>query len=104
MAGRNHGKAGILVGVGLGVLVDVERAGVIEQAAAAFGNRLELGQEVGKFFDVLAVDVAHDPLAFRGFDPAVRVFVVPLIRVAQPGKPRKALALGQHVRCDAGLP
>jgi len=86
--GRNQrGQAVALVGISFGVLVDVQRAGVIEERAVAFGNRLELGQEVGELLDVPAVDVAHDPLAFGRFDAAVRVLVVPLIGVAEPGEP-----------------
>ena len=103
VARDDHRQIVVLVSIGLGVLVDVQQAGVIEQRAVALRHRLELSDEVGELFDVPAADVPQDAHSTRRLDLAVRVFVMPLRGVAEPGEASQSLALGQHIRRDPGL-
>ena len=55
---------------------------MVEQRAFAFGRGLELSQQIGELLNVPAVDVAHDALALGRLHLAMRVFMVPVGRVA----------------------
>jgi hypothetical protein len=52
----------VLVEVRFSVLVQVEKAAVVQQRAVALRDGLEPGDEIGKFLYVPAADIAHNAL------------------------------------------
>src|SRR4029077_16613944 len=76
-AGDQHGQAVALMWIGLGVLVHVHAAGVIEKVSIALGCGLHALQEVRKFLDVPAGDVAQNTLLLRRAGVVMRVIMMP---------------------------
>jgi len=65
MSGDDHRQAVVLMIVRFGVLVNKQQARAVEKVLLALLNLLQFAEQIGKFLDVPAADVAHDPLAVR---------------------------------------
>ena len=104
VSGDDHRQAVVLVGVGLGMLVDHYQSGVVEQVAVAFRRRFHLRDQIRELLNMPAADVAENAHAARRLDLAVGVFVVALRGVPEPREARQPLALRQHVGSHARLP
>src|SRR5258708_28929329 len=82
---------------------------VIEDHAIPFRNGSELPDEIGELLHMPAADIAQDALALRsGSSRRLSVFMCVIVmtccRMSQRREARQALALGQHVAGDTGLP
>ena len=80
-ARKDRDAAIVLVNSGFCMFMDKDEQGIIQHSSGTFGNGLELGDEIGKFFDVPTTDVAQDTLPFssrltRRFSIAVRIVMM----------------------------